>query len=216
MSEDQRPEGQCWTSSSGIGKSATFAVANTAPAPTADAAIRQSAWCRVTPIAACSLRQRPARRPSATPKGAVLSACTRRRAAGSSSDRRPRQISSTDIADTQGATPWRLNIRRRSAAGFPLSASINTVESSRSRDMAQAGHPRQPERIESLRRCARTHPAGSSSQSCPVSVIVPRDSSISSQRRSFSRLCRMRAAMNALRRRGPARRSRSSTRSSSS
>ncbi len=77
------------------------------------------------------------------------------------------------------------------------------------------GRTGQPERIESLRRCARTQAAGSSSQSCPVSAIDPKDPSISSQRRSSSRLRLIRAAMNVLRRLGPALRSRSSTRSSS-
>lgn len=77
------------------------------------------------------------------------------------------------------------------------------------------GRTGQPERIGSLRRCARTHAAGSSSQSCPVSATDPKDPSISSQRRSSSRLRLIRAAMNVLRRLGPALRSRSSTRSSS-
>ena len=129
------PTSQCRTSSSIIGKSETFAVANAAPTPTADAAIRQSAWWRVMPRSAYSRRHRPARAASAACKGASRSARTRRRAVDSSPGRRPRHISSIEITDTHGSTPTRLSPLTRSAAGRPLSASIRTVESSNSRDM---------------------------------------------------------------------------------
>ena len=78
----------------------------------------------------------------------------------------------------------------------------------------QPGHA-QPTRRGSPLRCARTQLAGPSSQSWPVSEMVPNDASISSQRRSSSRPRRINAAMKALRRLGPARRSRSATSSSS-
>ena len=71
----QAPTRQCWTSSSGIGKSEMLAVASAAPTPTAAAAIKQSAWCSVMPLSANSRRQRPARWPSAAPNGAIRSAC---------------------------------------------------------------------------------------------------------------------------------------------
>ena len=78
----------------------------------------------------------------------------------------------------------------------------------------QSGH-RQPDRWASPRRCSRTHAAGSSSQSCPVSGMLPRAASISSQRRSSSRPRAMSSETKALRRREPARRSSSATSSSS-
>ncbi len=78
----------------------------------------------------------------------------------------------------------------------------------------QPGHA-QPTRRGSPLRCARTQLAGPSSHSWPVSGMVPNDASISSQRRSSSRPRRINAAMKALRRLGPARRSRSATSSSS-
>ena len=129
------PTGQCRTSSSGSGKSETFAVANAAPTPKADAASRQSAWWRVMPRSANSRRQRPARSASAACSGASRNARTSRRADSSSPDRSPRHISSIEIADTHGSTPTRLNRLTRSAAGRPRRASIRTVESSISRDM---------------------------------------------------------------------------------
>lgn len=113
-----------------------FAVANPAPTPTADAAIRQSAWWRVIPRPANSRRQRPARCASAARRGVNRSARTRRRADSSSSDRRPLQISSIEMGETHGSTPTRLNSLIRSAAGRPRSASMSTVESRTNRDMS--------------------------------------------------------------------------------
>ncbi len=161
----QAPTRQCWTSSSGIGRSEMLAVASAAPTPTAAAAIKQSAWCSVMPLSAKSRRQRPARWPSAAPNGATRSACTRRRATGSSSGLRPRQISSTDTADTHGSTPARRKLRRRSAAGRPRSASISTVESSSNRDTlsptgadrpAAGRGPSRPRRRPNRGRCRRS------------------------------------------------------------
>ena len=113
------PAGQCRSSSSGIGKSETFAVARAAPIPAADAATRQSAWWSMIPRSANSRRHRPARSASAARSGASRSALTRRRADGSSPDRSPRHISSTEIADTHGSTPTRLRLLTRPAAGRP-------------------------------------------------------------------------------------------------
>ncbi len=46
------PTGQCWSCVVNIGKSAGFPVARSASIPTAAAAMRQSAWWTVTPLAA--------------------------------------------------------------------------------------------------------------------------------------------------------------------
>ena len=185
-----------------------LAVARLAPTPAAAAAIRQSAWWRVTPRAANSRRQAPARIPSAAPRGAKRSALKSRRAPSASCGRRPRQISSTDTAQTHGSTPSRRSRATRTAAGRPRKASMSTVESSNSRDIFQ---PFQPDRRPSPRRCLRTHAAGSSSHSWPWSSSVPSPASISSQRRSSSRARSISLQMNALRRRRPARRSSSLT-----
>ena len=153
------PTGQRSTITSRMGKSSTLSVAMVALIPLAAAAIKQSAWCNVTPSSANSRRQLPAWMACATPRGAKRSPLNRRRAAPSSPCRRPRQISSTDIAQTHGSMPRRRKPDTRDAAGRPRSASIRTVESSNSRAMPQ------PDRRSSPRRCRRTHSAGSSSHS---------------------------------------------------
>ena len=124
---------QASTRSSLMGKSCTFAVAREAEIPTAAAAMRQSAWCRVVPAAAKSRRQVPARRPSGTPSGANRRPRNSRTAWVSSSGWSPRQISSTEMAHTHGCVPRRRNPATRSAAGRPRRASMSTVESSSSR-----------------------------------------------------------------------------------
>ena len=206
--------GQCSTVSPGIGKSAVFAVASPAPTPTAAEAMRQSAWCSVMPCWENWRRHSPARIPSVTPSGARRRPRKSRSATDSSSGSRPRQISSTEMAQTHGSVPSRRRPATRAAAGRPRSASIRTVESRRSR--ATTHRPSdQPERRASPRRCRRTQAAGSSSHACPVSGNCPRAEVISSQRLSFSSSRRIRSAMNRLRPRGLTRRSSSATSSSS-
>ena len=99
---------------------------------------------------------------------------------------------------------------RESSGGGPAAKRID--KDSRIKEHARHG---QPARRGSARRCWRTHTAGSSSHSCPVSGKAPRAASMSSQRRSSSRPRWMSSVMKALRRRGPARRSISRTRSCS-
>ncbi len=201
--------GQCSTISSGMGKSATFAVAKFASIPTAAAAMRQSAWCTVTPFVANWRRQLPARMPSAAPRGASRRPRNNRSATACSIGRKPRQISSMEITHTQGSMPCRLRPAVRREAGRPRSASIRTVESSNKRGNAQ------PARRASPWRCRCTQSAGSASQSWPDASIPRSAASTSSQRRSSSRPRRTSSPMNALRRRAPARRSSSATNSSS-
>jgi len=206
---NQMSEGQCSTVTPSIGKSATLAVASDASIPAAAAAIRQSAWWRVIPRSANCRRHVPALMPSAVPSGATRRPLKRRWTTGSSAALTPRQISSIEIAHTHGSVPVRRSAATRPAAARPRRASISTVESSSSRDIY-------PVRRESRRRCARTHAAGSSSHSCPVSGRAPRALSMSSHRCSSSSPRRMSSAMNALRRRGPTLRSSSPISSSSS
>lgn len=186
-----------------------LAVARRAPMPTVAAAIRQSAWCRVTPCSAYSRRHVPARMPSAAPRGAWRKPENSLRAAGSSPGRRPRQISSTEMAHTQGSVPVRRSDPRRAPACRPLRASISTVESSSSREIVQ------PALRASPWRWLLTQAAGSMSHSCPLSDIPPRADSISSHRRSSSRPRLINSAMKALRFPAPARRSNWATSSSS-
>ena len=143
-SELHRPTGQCWTFSSVIGKSSTLAVASAASMPAAAAAIRQSAWCSVTPLRANARRQAPARMPSAAPRGARRRPLNNRRATASSPGCRPRQISSMEITQAHGCVPVLLREASRAAAALPRSASMSTVESSSSRaTVSQSGaHPR--------------------------------------------------------------------------
>ncbi len=185
-------------------------VARLAPTPNVAAAMRQSAWCRVVPRLANSLRQVPARSPSDTPSGASRRPRKSLRTAGSSSGRIPRQISSTEMAHTQGSTPALRRLANRDAAGLPRSASIRTVESNNKRDTVA-----QPARRESPRRCCLTHPPGSASQSWLWPESLPSALSMSSHLRSSSRPRRISSATKALRLRGPARRSNSATSSSS-
>ena len=151
----------------------------------------------------------PARMPSATPSGARRRPLNSRRACRSSPSRSPRQISSTETTQAQGSVP------ERPQAGNALRGSVSTKRVDEHRRIQQhAGH-RQPERRWSPRRCCRTHAAGSSSQSWPVSGRLPSAAWISSQRRSSSSPRSINAAMKALRRPAPARRSSSATRASS-
>ena len=191
-----------------MGKSSTFAVASAAPTPAAAAATRQSAWCRVTPRIAYDRRQLPARIPSAAPSGARRRPLNSRLAGCSSPGRRPRHLLDRDRAGP----------RLRAGAPEPCDTSRGGPAAKRidehGRVQQQAGH-RQPERRSSPRLCRRTHVAGSSSHSCPRSGTLPSADSMSSQRRSSSRPCLISSVTKALRRRAPARRSSSATKSSS-
>ena len=123
-----------------MGKSSILAVASAAPIPAAAAAIRQSAWCKVTPREANDLRHVPARLPSATPSGASRSPLNSRRACDSSPGSSPRHTSSTETAQAQGSVPVRRSPATRAAAGRPR----ERVDQ-HGRVEEQAGH-RHPER----------------------------------------------------------------------
>ena len=174
-------------------------MASAAPTPTAADAMRQSAWCSVIPRDANSRRHRPARWPSAAPNGAKRSAPTSRRASGSSSGWRPRQISSTDTADTHGSTPTREGLggaqRRGGLAERRSGLSSPTAGGTRSARPSRVAMP------------LGAHPCGGTVVPLvpPSQRSEPNDASISSQRCSSSSPRRMSAVMNALRRLGPAR-----------
>ena len=76
-------------------------------------------------------RHCPARIASDGPNGAHRKPRTSRPATPSSPGSRPRHISSIEIAQVHGSSPWRRRARRRSPAGRPRRASMRTVESSR-------------------------------------------------------------------------------------
>jgi len=123
------PTGQCSTSSSVIGKCLGLPVASRAWTVSAAAAIRQSDCDSVTPRAANSRRQFPARSPSRRESTAILSPPNRLSATPCSDSRRPRVTSSTLIAQTHGMQGLASS---RSRADLPRRASISTVVSSRS------------------------------------------------------------------------------------
>ena len=121
---------------------------------------------------------------------------------------------SPDFLDRDGTDPWLDTGPAKSSDTFDCGTSTQSVD--QHGGIKQEPRHTQPVRWSSLCRCARTQARGSLSHSWPVSAIVPSEASMSSHLRSSSRPRRIRAAMNALRFRGPARRSKSSTRSSSS
>ena len=161
------PTGQCRTSSSGSGKSETFAVANAAPTPKADAAIRQSAWWRVMPPLS----------EFTTPTARTLRFCgVQRRQPQRSHQPTRRQFlagskSATYLLDRNRRHPWFHPDPSQSLDAISGRPTPEGIDQNR-RIEHQPRHA-QPDRRESPLRCARTQPAGSSSHSWPVSEIVP-------------------------------------------
>ncbi len=120
---------------------------------------------------------------------------------------------SPDFLDRDGTDPWLDTGPAKSSDTFDCGTSAQSVD--QHGGIEQEPRHTQPVRWSSLCRCARTQARGSLSHSWPVSAIVPSEASMSSHLRSSSSPRRISAAMNALRFRGPARRSKSATRSSS-
>ena len=110
----------------------------------------------------------------------------------------PRKSSST----FDGACVWRVagtaQLTDPGRCATPAQASMRAVVSRRT-PLTSC----QPTRRRSPRRCDRTQPAGSRSQSCSEFLSEPSAALISSHRRWSSSACRMVAAMKALRRRRP-------------
>ena len=192
-----------------MGKSPTFAVASEAPTPTAAAANQ-----------AVGLVERDAAPGERATPATCLNALGHPQRSETQAAEQPARV---PLFAFPQPTPYLLDgddagpgLRARaSQTGHALRGSVSTKRVDEHRRVQQhAGH-RQPERRGSPRRCCRTHAAGSSSQSWPVSGRLPSAAWISSQRRSSSSPRSINAAMKALRRRAPARRSSSATRASS-
>ena len=113
------PTGQCSTSTSCMGKCRGLPVASAAAAAYAAAAIRQSAWDKVTPVVANRRRHSPACRPSARPSGSTRRPSKSCSAAAASVARSPRMISSTLMAEVHGVSPRASTASTRCTAGLP-------------------------------------------------------------------------------------------------
>ena len=183
-----------------MGKSSTFAVATTAPTPLAEARDQTIGLmeCHAA-LGGTHVATFPRRRPSATPSGASRRPRNSRCAIASSPARRPRQISSTEMAQTHGSTPQAAQTRD------PRGGRSTAKRVDENRGIQQQPRHGQPLRRLSPRRCRRTHSAGSLSQSWPVSGNCARAASMSSQRLSSSRPRWISSEMKALLRRAPAR-----------